>query len=96
MEQSQAVEIIADSVQFLGPASDAPAEPRAHAREPAGRARHRYSRRARSARTRSRSESRARCGLLSADRPPSAQMGLAERCGRTSAAMASEANGGCA
>jgi single-strand DNA-binding protein len=30
----QAVEIIAESVQFLGSASDAHAEPRAHAREP--------------------------------------------------------------
>ena len=30
----QAVEIIAETVQFLGPASDAQAEPRAHAREP--------------------------------------------------------------
>jgi len=30
----QAVEIIAESVQFLGPTSDAQAEPRAHAREP--------------------------------------------------------------
>jgi single-strand DNA-binding protein len=29
----QAVEIIAESVQFLGPTSDAQAEPRAHARE---------------------------------------------------------------
>jgi single-strand DNA-binding protein len=32
----QAVEIIAESVQFLGPTSDAQAEPRAHAREPEG------------------------------------------------------------
>ena len=30
----QAVEIIAESVQFLGPTSDAEAEPRAHARQP--------------------------------------------------------------
>jgi len=30
----QAVEIIAENVQFLGPASDAQAEPRVHAREP--------------------------------------------------------------
>ena len=30
----QAVEIIAESVQFLGPVSDAQAYPRAHAREP--------------------------------------------------------------
>jgi single-strand DNA-binding protein len=32
----QAVEIIAETVQFLGPASDAHADPRAHAREPEG------------------------------------------------------------
>jgi single-strand DNA-binding protein len=33
----QAVEIIAETVQFLGPASDAHADPRAHAREPDSR-----------------------------------------------------------
>ena len=82
----QAVEIIAETVQFLGPASDAQADPRAHAREPDSGPPRTAAERGQRGRDPILSHVR-NAGLLSADRPPSAQMGLPEGRGRASAAM---------